>query len=158
MRRRWSPGRLAWFAILFAMFVVSVVGCATVDPSDTAAPLIVHGVVHDIGERPVADATVSIQVNAPPPELDSPGRIIFELRVPVATDGTFQFRYRPTEALVQRAAASSGVVSFLVSARDSSGNDLGYWRFDRTLDGGNWTGYAPGVVIRPVNSGPDGCC
>jgi hypothetical protein len=140
------------------MLVVSVVGCATVDPTDAAAPLIVHGVVHDIGERPVADATVSIQVNGPPPELDTPGRIIFELRVPVAQDGTFQFRHRPTEGLVQTAAATSGVVSFFVSARDSSGNDLGYWQFERRLDGGTWTGDAPGVVIRPVNSGPDGCC
>jgi hypothetical protein len=154
-RRRWSTGRLA----SIAMLAVSVLGCASVDPTDPAAPLIVHGVVHDIGERPVADATVSISVDGPSPDLETiPGRTIFELQIPVASDGTFQFRYRPTEVLVQTAAGTSGVVLLTVSARDSSGNDLGFWQFPRTIEGGTWTGDPPGVVIRPVNSGPDGCC
>ena len=142
-----------------ALGVLLVAGCMTAARTDTAAPLLVRGVVHDNAERPIADATVSMTASGPVSSgTDEPGPVVFEARVVGGPDGTFQFRAAPNDALRAAANAGSGTVRFFLSARDAPGTSLGSWEFGRTLAADGWSGDAPAVVLRPVNSGPDGCC
>jgi hypothetical protein len=156
-RRPFRTGAVA--VMLITAVIPAVSGCATVDPTNPAAPLIVCGVVHDIGEQPVSDAVLSISISGPMPEsVDAPGPDIFKLEVVGAPDGTFQFRYPPNDAVRALGSGRGRKVTVSIYASDKAGNQLGYVQFRRMLNEDGWSGDAPRVVLRPSMSGPDGTC
>jgi hypothetical protein len=163
-RQQWGKGRRplrtsALAVMLITAVIPAVSGCATVDPTNPAAPLIVCGVVHDIDEQPVSDAVLSLSISGPMPEsVDEPGPEIFKLEVAGAPDGTYQFRYPPNDAVRALASGRGGKVTVSIYASDNAGNQLGYVQFYRMLDEDGWSGVAPSVVLRPSMSGPDGSC
>jgi hypothetical protein len=144
----------------FALAAVLVIsGCSTASPSDASAPILVRGVVHDIAERPVGAAELMIEaLGVPSQATDEPGPVLLQFRATAGPDGTFELRATPNASLRAAAVSSGGTVTFFLTAQDGTGATLGQWEFQRTLTPDGWSGEPPGVVIRPVNSGPDGCC
>jgi hypothetical protein len=139
-------------------------GCAAApDPADASAPLLVHGVVHDYAEQPVASARVTVSVSGPAEEGDeygdAAGPLLMQMDVTSDASGRFAIRLAPTDKIAEASTGSDGLVGFTLTVRDPN-PDLtgGSWTFTRTIAGGSWAGEAPGVVLRPVNSGTDGCC
>lgn len=156
MRRSTPP--VLRFAVLAAALAIGA--CGSANATDPAAPLIVRGVVHDVAEHAVPGATVEVQAVGAPATTqgDEPGPVLLHLRATARPDGTFELRAAPTDALRQAAQTTNGALSFFVTAQDAAGTPLGQWQFQRGVGPDGWSGEAPGVVLRPVNSGPDGCC
>jgi hypothetical protein len=79
-------------------------GCAAApDPADASAPLLVHGVVHDYAEQPVASARVTVSVSGPAEEGDeygdAAGPLLMQMDVTSDASGQFAIRLEPTDKI-----------------------------------------------------------
>jgi hypothetical protein len=157
--------RVAGLALILVTSLLLTACSASPDPADASAPLLVHGVVHDYAEQPVPSAHVTVSITGPAEDHetgeygDVGGPLVLQMDVTADADGRFAIHLAPSDKIAEAFTETDGQVGFTLTARvPDPDQSSGSWTFTRTIMGASWSGGAPGVVLRPVNSGTEGCC
>jgi hypothetical protein len=113
-------------------------------------PVVFSGTLVDQLGQPVSGATVVLEAytNADVPAGAEPP-VVFNSKTTSGANGQFEFRFLPTEALVQAAAPNGGLVNFSATALLPERNTVWAFNLVREIGRDGWADTATPIRWRP---------